>query len=125
MTTMTRRYADTFLHPAFTRSSDGGKMPNTGGWQDRHMAALRFPTPGQNEVAIGNMIGAWARYADSHAARFDSGIGADYVLGPAWAGIGSHLLTLLNGDCGRFDCGTLDGFIRDALTAEGYNPDEL
>ncbi len=121
MATMTRSYYDTFRNPTFTRSSDGGKMPNTGGWQDRHLAAIRVPS--RSEENVGDMIGAWAQYADSHKARFESGIGQDYVLGPAWAGIGVSLLTLLNGECGRFDCGTLDGFIRDTMEAEGFNDD--
>lgn len=111
-------YLPKLHHPAFTRVSDGGKMPNTIGWQDRHIAAIREPRG--PEGAIIGLIAAWASYADTHKARYESGIGQDGVLGPAWQAIGENIRTLLNGECGRFDCGTLDGFLCDTLYAEGY-----
>lgn len=115
-----RNYSHTFRYPAFTRG-DGGRMPNTFGWQDRHMAALRAPM--EVESAVSDLIVGWAQYADRHRARYESGIGEDGVLGPAWAAIGASIRALLNGETGRLDCGTLDGFICDTLTAEGFDPD--
>lgn len=116
---MPKTYTQTFFQPTFTRA-DGGKMPNDTGWQTRHHAAITWP---QNEESpLVSLIGGWALYADLHKARYESGIGEDGVLGECWARIGVELLGLLNGESGRLDCGTLDGFIRDTLTAEGHNP---
>jgi hypothetical protein len=111
-------YAHTFRNPSFRNSLTGKVMPNDTGWQDRHMSALR--TPRGFEAALRDMIEAWARYADEHQARYGSGIGKDYVLGDAWMELGRGILGLLDGGSGRFDCGTLDGFIRNTLTTEGY-----
>ncbi len=66
------------------------------------------------------MIEAWARYADQHAGRYESGIGDDGFLGPEWEQIGKSILALLNGECGDLDCGTVDALIRDMLKAEGF-----
>lgn len=46
-------------------------------------------------------------------------IADDYVLGPAWAEIGKSLRTLLNGDCGRLDCGTIDRIVTEEFVANG------
>ena len=48
-------------------------------------------------------------------------IGSDSVLGIAWALIGRHLLTLLCGDLGRLDGGTLDGIVRSAFRLAGLS----
>ena len=98
-------------------------MPNTGGWQDRHLSALY--TPHGSEQPIFGLIYAWARYADRHRERYESGVGEDGVLGTSWAAIGSHIRALLNGELGRFDGGTLDSFLYSTLAAEGFNPDTL
>jgi hypothetical protein len=111
-------YAKAFRNPTFQHPTTGAVMPNDSKWQDRHMSALR--TPRGFEAALRDMIEAWARYADEHRARYGSGIGEDHVLGDAWMELGRGILVLLNGEAGRFDCGTLGGFIRSALTTEGY-----
>ncbi|HEX8465298.1 MAG TPA: hypothetical protein VF627_11845 [Abditibacterium sp.] len=90
----------------------------------RHSMAVFCPLEGW-EKAFVKLLSGWLRYADAHQAAYKSGIGADYVLGPAWAGIGSHLLTLLNGSLGRLDPGTLDSLIRRILQAEKFDPDTL
>lgn len=87
------------------------------------MAAVRAPRGA--EIPIVNLVNAWTDYANRHRARYDSGIGDDGVLGPAWAQIGASIRTLLNGESGQLDCGTIDGFVCDVLTAEGVNPDTL
>ena len=120
---MPRKHMDAYTHPPFTRRSDGGKMPDDTGWQDRHMRALRLPSGA--EIGINGLIAGWASYADRHYARYGSGVGDDGVLGPAWAQVGAGIRRLLNGETGRFDCGTLDGFICDSLAAEGFDPDKL
>lgn len=92
------------------------KLP--GDWKERHNAAtMSLGRP--FESAIVHMLEAWARYADDHRARYESPIGEDYVLGPEWRDIGLGIRGLLNGETGRLDCGTLDGFILDTLKAEG------
>jgi 5-methylcytosine-specific restriction endonuclease McrA len=48
-------------------------------------------------------------------------IGSDGVLGVAWAKIGHQLLTLLCGDLGRLDGGTLDHIIRQAFELAGLD----
>ncbi len=97
---------------------------NMGGWQERHMNAVRTPTKAATRVMVG-MIGAWLEYADTHKAKYGSGIGDDGVLGDYWAQMGVALLGMLNGDCGSLDCGTLDGVILDAMKAEGFDPDTM
>ena len=111
-------YAHTFRTPSFLNSRTGKPMPNTGGWQERHMSALRAPR--DVEAGIIGMLEAWARYADTHLARYATGIGNDSVLGDAWMEIGRGIRALLNGETGRLDCGPLDGFIYDTLAVEGY-----
>lgn len=99
--------------------------PNTGGWQDRHRLAVNseYRAPRWQEGSIVQAIGAWCDYAATHEVRFESPIGQDYVLGPAWARWGFALRELLNGNLGRLDAGTLDTIIHDNLAEQGYNPD--
>ncbi len=94
-------------------------MPNTGGWQDRHDLAVKSLIP--CEYSIVSMAQGWALYAQNQKRRHGSSIGEDYVLGPEWAQIGKGILGLLNGETGRLDCGTVDGFIRDTFKANGFN----
>ena len=93
-------------------------------WVAQHMNAVNCPRNAA-ERSIVNAIESWLMYADFHSARYESGIGDDGVLGPAWAQWGASLRTLLNGDCGRLDCGTLDSLLCNTLTAEGFDPDML
>ncbi len=48
----------------------------------------------------------------------------DGVLGDEWAKIGGALRGLLNGETGRFDCGTLDRLFCETLRSEGLDPDQ-
>ena len=111
-------YTRIFRHPTFVNRTTGKVMPNDTKWQDRHLAAIQAPSG--FESAIVGMIDAWATYADKHRMRYDSGIGADHVLGDSWMEIGRGIRALLNGETGRLDCGTLDGFICETLNAEGF-----
>jgi hypothetical protein len=92
-------------------------------WIDRHREAVALPMG--HEMPIVELFKGWLKYADFHRHKFESGIGEDGVLGPAWANIGASLRALLNGVCGRLDCGTLDGIICRVLEAEGFDPDNL
>src|SRR3990167_5950262 len=92
-------------------------------WGNRHLSAIR--NPNKSEAGIVGMLRAWLEYADQHKARFESGIGEDRFLGPEWATMGKSLRTLLNDELGRLDGGTLDSIICEALTAEGFNPENI
>ena len=118
------RYVELLTH-APTRG-DGLAFPPSvlvSGWAERHLEAMTRPHGA--EVAIVGLLRSWLYYADRHQERYDSGIGADYVLGPAWASMGGCIRTLLNGECGRLDCGTVDGLIVRVLAAEGINAEDL
>lgn len=91
---------------------------DTNGWKSRHGAVMHG---GSHPIA--QAMKAWCEYAEQHKHRFESDIGDDYVLGPAWAKWGFALRALLNGDCGQLDCGTLDTIIHDNLLEQGWNPD--
>jgi hypothetical protein len=110
--------AHAFRNPTFHNPDTGKTRPNDNGWQDRHMRALGVPQG--FEAGIVGMIESWARYADQHRARYETPIGDDYVLGPAWRDLGLSIRALLDGETGRLDCGTLSGFIHDTLASEGF-----
>lgn len=118
-------YVQRFRMPEF-KNQKGERMPDNTGWQSRHLAALKAAktlakSPAfREEASIVSLIEAWAFYADNHRTRYASSIGSDGVLGPAWAEMGKSLRTLLNGECGRLDCGTLDAFICTTLTEQGF-----
>lgn len=112
---MTNEYLNKFERPNLIRQS--------GEWFDRHMSAVTNPRPGFESV-IAQLLSGWLRYADEHKRRYESGIGADYVLGAEWVKIGSGLLGLLNGETGRFDCGVLDMLVRGVIASEGFNPED-
>lgn len=108
-------------------------LPNTadtGGWKARHMQEIlrarnNPPSLSKNHaIAMVRAFDAWIDYALAHQKRFDSPIGEDYVLGPAWARWGFALRELLNGEAGSLDCGTLDSILCHNLTEMGFDPDE-
>lgn len=92
-------------------------------WGNRHLSAIRHPIAQERAIVV--MLRAWLGYADQHKAQYESTIGEDGFLGPEWAKMGASLLELLNGELGRLDGGTLDTIIREALTAEGFDPESL
>jgi hypothetical protein len=94
-----------------------GKKFQENNWGARHCAAWREPQP--NEEGVVNLLKAAAVYADNHRKRFESGVGEDGFLGQHWVGIVKAVRVLLNGDCGRLDCGTLDKLILEMLEIEG------
>jgi hypothetical protein len=93
-------------------------------WQPRHAAAWHFPNS-THEKALGHLIKGFAYYADAHRETFQSSIADDHILGPEWKAIGSAIIGLLNGESGRFDCGTLDNQVRAILTLEGVDADDI
>lgn len=97
---------------------------NMGDWKGRHRrsvdSAIRLRITGTQEGAIAWAIKAWCDYATAHKDRFESEIGQDYILGPAWRDWGLALRTLLNGETGLLDSGTLDTILVDNLHEQGY-----
>ena len=94
-------------------------VPNLNGWKDRHIQAMR--TPVGNERPIVRMLEGFMSYADVYQARYEQTLSEDGVLGEAWRQTGKALIDLLNGECGRLDCGTVDALIRNTFTAQGFN----
>ncbi|GAC1496209.1 MAG: hypothetical protein NVS1B2_16170 [Vulcanimicrobiaceae bacterium] len=97
-------------------------------WAERHNAAMRDPREGFEDALVGALT-AWNKYAAAHLARYESPIGEDYVLGPAWIQWGNALRTILNGETGRLDCGSIDsGIYRTAaengVTATRFDGEE-
>lgn len=93
-------------------------MDERNGWLRRHVEALERPiAPFESAVVL--MSQAWGLYALGHRNRYGSSIGEDGVLGPDWASIGRALLGLLNGETGRLDGGTLDGWVRETMRTNG------
>lgn len=97
-------------------------------WADNHANAwagtpfIRIVSP--FEMPLKAFLRALADYADAHQARYESPIGEDYVLGEHWKQAARAFLGLLNGESGRFDCGTLDGCVRELARRAGFSPEE-
>jgi hypothetical protein len=108
--------------------------PNGSHWTDRHNQAVAdannpnhkaFNATEKHSSALLHMLTAWKSYATAHEAQFEGKIGNDYVLGAAWQEIGEALRTLLNGELGGLDGGTVDGYILDTMKENGINTDNL
>lgn len=82
-----------------------------------HKSALASPAPGF-ERALVAIVKALAEYADAHRQRYGGTIKSDYIIGECWYALGSSVIGLLDGETGRLDCGTLDGFIRDLIDSD-------
>jgi hypothetical protein len=89
-----------------------------------HLKAWAVPWHDQ-EGSIVRLVEALASYADAHAARFEFTVGDDGFLGPAWLDILKGTRTLLNGETGRLDCGTVDSMLVRMAEAAGYEEEEL
>lgn len=92
-------------------------------WGLRHAQA--WASPNGFEAGIVGLLKALANYADQHLARYESRIGEDGVIGTAWAEALGAARTMLNGELGRLDGGTLDHSICEMATAEGISPEDL
>lgn len=77
------------------------------GWDKRHNVALDQPQG--PEVAIVTLLLGLETYIVSHKARYDSDVWDDGVLAYGVVDIVKGIRTLLNGETGRLDCGTIDG----------------
>lgn len=85
----------------------------------RHQEALRNPRG--VERAIVALRAGIMEYGLQYSDRYeDALLGNDGILGDGWLEITRGYLTLLNGECGRLDCGTLDGEVRRWATKFGF-----
>ena len=115
-------------YPPFMNSlRKAERMDNGTGWSMRHRQAWdKIGAPPSShgsymqEQAIISLIKAAAQYAQANSNE-DYKIGEDHVLGRYWSEILQGIRGLLNGSCGRLDCGTLDGLLLDM--AERFNLD--
>lgn len=95
-------------------------------YKERHREARILPRAGY-ERALNNTLKGWIEYAESArsaAGRDDFEMHDDYVLGDHWAEIGYALRRLLDGETGRFDCGTFLDEITHTLTGNGYSAED-
>lgn len=88
-------------------------------WMKRHEDAMRSPKG--SEVAIVMLVKGLEAYASHHADMYGSTMSNDGYLGPVWSTMVTGLHDLLNGDCGRLDCGTLSARIGALLTDNGFD----
>lgn len=77
------------------------------------------------EQAVAAACHALKVYANSHKLRFDSKLADDYVLGPAWLAMLQGVRTLLDGETGRLDCGTVDGYLVKLAEDNGFKQEDL
>lgn len=75
--------------------------------------------------ALCSIYGGLYNYATAHRDMYDSPIGDDGVLGPAWLDALKGLRTLLNGETGDLDCGDFDARIVALASENGFDGEEL
>ncbi len=78
-------------------------------WANRHNSALASPRGFERPVV--HMLRAISAYRGLHLARYESDVMDDYVIGDGVKEIAAGLRTLLNGETGRLDCGTIDAYL--------------
>lgn len=103
-------------------SAGAARTTDMNKWRDNHLRAILAPSGPERPLV--RMLHGWYEYAQVHQDRFQSKIGEDYVLGPQWEAIGDALRTLLNGECGRLDCGTVDAFLLNTMGENGVDVDQ-
>lgn len=102
----------TIVNNSLWRTRD---LPNNA-WTQQHQAA--WHNPRGTERGIRAMLEGFAAFADAHETE-DYTIGQDGFFGPHAEDMIQALLAMLNLQCGRFDCGTLDRLIRELAVAAG------
>ena len=92
-------------------------------WATRHNKAVSHPT--KAERAILYACYALERMADAHAERYASVIAEDGALGDCWLKILHGVRGMLNGETGRLDCGTVDGWLVRLALEHGFTDEEI
>jgi len=96
--------------------------PIGNGFDKRHNDALLHPTP--KEKMLLSLVVAWVDYARTYLAEYETLIGKDSFIGPAWENIGKELHSnFLSMDMGRFDGGTLSAFMLNFAQRNGGSLD--
>lgn len=70
--------------------------------------------------SVAGIIMACGEYATAHRAQYESNLSDDGVLGPAFFDILQGVRSLLNGELGAHDGGTLDRAIMSIARGAGY-----
>lgn len=86
---------------------------NKSGWATRHNAAMYAPVGFERPIV--GMINAIDQYCKNHAKQYGSDLWDDGVLCDGLEQLLLGLRVLLNGNCGRLDCGTIDHWICDLI----------
>lgn len=86
-------------------------------WAQEHNAAIDGPKG--FEIPILLALRAIRSYRSFHEQEYGSDISEDYVLGPELAELAQGLRGLLNGQTGRLDCGTIDGYLCELIKSCG------
>jgi hypothetical protein len=92
-------------------------------WVHRHNLAVT--NPNNTEKPIVDFCKALKLYADNHKVRYDSNIAHDGVLGEAFLEILKNVRALLNGECGRLDCGTIDAYLISIAEKAGFDTKDI
>ena len=102
------------------------KVPETtitNNWATRHNKAVSHPT--KAEQGIIDACYALEAMADAHAERYAAVIAEDGVLGDCWLKILHGVRGMLNGETGRLDCGTVDGWLVRLALGHGFTDEEI
>lgn len=93
-------------------------------WGFRHSSAwyARPKEQREYETVIVGLVTSWAAIGDT-CRKHGREVKSDYVLCQIFVEMGQQIISLLNFDCGRLDCGTVDGTIRDIARNEGFDLD--
>lgn len=78
-------------------------------WRVKHNEAVR--NPAGFEVAIMGLLLGLETYRVEHALHYAANVGDDGVLCEGVIDIAKGIRTLLNGEIGRLDGGTIDGYL--------------
>ncbi len=78
-------------------------------WATRHNAALGAPRG--FEIAVVYMLRGLHSYRVLHLARYECDVLDDGEFGDGIQDIARGVRTLLNGETGRLDCGTIDSYL--------------
>lgn len=84
-----------------------------------HEHGQAWVAPRGMEKPVVQLVYAIASYGDAVMSELRWNIGDDYVLGAYWKDLIQATRGLLNGDCGRLDCGTVDHMLCEMQRAAG------
>jgi len=107
------------LRPPVPARDEAPTRPGLQPYMVRHNQALQAPRG--IECAIAALRSGLLEYGQQYGQRYEGcEIGKDGVLGQGWLDMARGYLALLNGECGRFDCGTLDSELRSWALKFGF-----